>query len=191
MPRRFGNLKEATSLIRNANTGFETLMARSSWLMRMPKIADFFLRSWGGYCSLRGRLIGFRKLSNDSGQQSARCNCHISSCFSLWSSSRCRYTCFFAGDGGARLLRSDASSYCENVPPHSNFNLLTVSKLLHRRSRVLKTFFYAIKPGVHRLHQEQQALFSWIGGQGIEPYEQNTQQSPGFGLSLSPHPLQS
>src|SRR5262245_15589565 len=29
-----------------------------------------------------------------------------------------------------------------------------------------------------------------IGGHGTEPYEQNTQQSPGFGLSFSPHPLQ-
>jgi hypothetical protein len=32
---------------------------------------------------------------------------------------------------------------------------------------------------------------SWIGGHGTDPKEQNTQQSPGLGLSLSPHPLQS
>jgi hypothetical protein len=29
----------------------------------------------------------------------------------------------------------------------------------------------------------------WIGGHRTEPYGQNTQQSPGFGLSLSPHPF--
>jgi hypothetical protein len=39
--------------------------------------------------------------------------------------------------------------------------------------------------------QEQQVLFCWIGGHGTDPKEQNTQQSPGFGFSLSPHPLQS
>jgi hypothetical protein len=27
---------------------------------------------------------------------------------------------------------------------------------------------------------------AWIGGQGTEPYEQNTQQSPGFGRSNAP-----
>lgn len=27
------------------------------------------------------------------------------------------------------------------------------------------------------------ALCCWIGGQGTEPYEQKTQQSPGFGFS--------
>ena len=32
---------------------------------------------------------------------------------------------------------------------------------------------------------------AWIGGHGTEPYEQNTQQSPGFGLKSSPHPAQS
>jgi len=31
--------------------------------------------------------------------------------------------------------------------------------------------------------QQQQSLPSCIGGQGTLPYEQNTQQSPGFGLS--------
>jgi len=33
--------------------------------------------------------------------------------------------------------------------------------------------------------------FCWTGGQGTDPYEQNTQQSPAFGLSCFPHPLQS
>ena len=33
--------------------------------------------------------------------------------------------------------------------------------------------------------------WAWIGGQGNEPYEQNTQQSPGFGFSWVPQPLHS
>jgi hypothetical protein len=31
----------------------------------------------------------------------------------------------------------------------------------------------------------------WIGGQGTDPYEQKTQQSPVFGFNRRPHPLQS
>ena len=31
---------------------------------------------------------------------------------------------------------------------------------------------------------------SWTGGQGTEPWEQKTQQSPGFGRSVAPHPVQ-
>ena len=31
---------------------------------------------------------------------------------------------------------------------------------------------------------------AWIGGQGTEPYEQNTQQSPDFGRSVAPQPVQ-
>jgi len=31
---------------------------------------------------------------------------------------------------------------------------------------------------------------AWIGGHGTEPYEQNTQQSPGFGRSVAPQPVQ-
>jgi len=31
---------------------------------------------------------------------------------------------------------------------------------------------------------------AWIGGHGTEPYEQNTQQSPGFGRSVAPQPAQ-
>jgi len=31
---------------------------------------------------------------------------------------------------------------------------------------------------------------AWTGGHGTEPYEQNTQQSPGFGRSMTPHPAQ-
>jgi hypothetical protein len=30
---------------------------------------------------------------------------------------------------------------------------------------------------------------AWIGGQGTEPYVQNTQQSPCFGLSIAPQPV--
>jgi hypothetical protein len=30
----------------------------------------------------------------------------------------------------------------------------------------------------------------WIGGHGTEPYEQNTQQSPAFGRSVTPQPVQ-
>jgi hypothetical protein len=30
-----------------------------------------------------------------------------------------------------------------------------------------------------------------IGGHGTEPYEQKTQQSPGFGRNLSPQPVHS
>lgn len=37
----------------------------------------------------------------------------------------------------------------------------------------------------------QQGACSWIGGQGTSPQEQNTQQSPGFGCSNSPQPVQS
>jgi hypothetical protein len=29
-----------------------------------------------------------------------------------------------------------------------------------------------------------------MGGQGTEPYEQNTQQSPGFGRNVLPQPAQ-
>ncbi len=29
---------------------------------------------------------------------------------------------------------------------------------------------------------------SWIGGQGTDPYEQNTQQSPALGRSITPQP---
>ena len=32
---------------------------------------------------------------------------------------------------------------------------------------------------------------AWTGGHGEEPYEQNTQQSPGFGLSLALQPVHS
>jgi hypothetical protein len=35
------------------------------------------------------------------------------------------------------------------------------------------------------------ARSAWIGGHGIEPYEQNTQQSPAFGLSRTPQPVHS
>jgi hypothetical protein len=38
---------------------------------------------------------------------------------------------------------------------------------------------------------EQQPASAWMGGHGTEPYEQNTQQSPGSGFSRSPHLLQS
>ena len=31
---------------------------------------------------------------------------------------------------------------------------------------------------------------AWIGGQGTEPYEQNTQQSPAFGRSVTPQLVQ-
>jgi hypothetical protein len=30
---------------------------------------------------------------------------------------------------------------------------------------------------------------AWIGGHGTEPYEQNTQQSPGCSSSVAPQPL--
>jgi hypothetical protein len=30
---------------------------------------------------------------------------------------------------------------------------------------------------------------AWIGGQGTDPYEQNTQQSPGFGFNRLPQLL--
>jgi len=33
--------------------------------------------------------------------------------------------------------------------------------------------------------------WAWTGGHGDEPYEQNTQQSPGFGRSLAPQPVHS
>jgi hypothetical protein len=34
-------------------------------------------------------------------------------------------------------------------------------------------------------------LPAWIGGHGTDPYEQNTQQSPGNGFKRSPQALQS
>jgi hypothetical protein len=43
----------------------------------------------------------------------------------------------------------------------------------------------------HAKSYEQQPAFVWMGGHGTEPYEQNTQQSPGRGLRRSPHTLQS
>ena len=30
------------------------------------------------------------------------------------------------------------------------------------------------------------ARATWIGGHGTDPYEQNTQQSPGFGFRVAP-----
>jgi hypothetical protein len=41
-------------------------------------------------------------------------------------------------------------------------------------------------------HHGQHRLFprSWTGGQGTDPKEQNTQQSPANGLSFCPQPLQ-
>jgi hypothetical protein len=48
---------------------------------------------------------------------------------------------------------------------------------------------------VIRLHSAQQESASvspyrcpWIGGHGTEPKEQNTQQSPSFGRSITPQP---
>jgi hypothetical protein len=38
---------------------------------------------------------------------------------------------------------------------------------------------------------QQHFPFCWTGGHGTEPYEQNTQQSPGLSLSRWPQPLQS
>ena len=32
---------------------------------------------------------------------------------------------------------------------------------------------------------------AWTGGHGTDPYEQKTQQSPGFGFSRAPHAVQS
>jgi len=43
----------------------------------------------------------------------------------------------------------------------------------------------------HAKSYEQQPASAWAGGHGTEPYEQNTQQSPGRGFRRSPHPLQS
>ena len=37
----------------------------------------------------------------------------------------------------------------------------------------------------------QQAIPCWTGGHGTEPYEQNTQQSPAFGLTTAAHAGQS
>jgi len=46
--------------------------------------------------------------------------------------------------------------------------------------------------GVNSNHPvSQQSSPCWMGGQGMVPYEQKTQQSPGFGRKTSPHPLQS
>jgi hypothetical protein len=46
-------------------------------------------------------------------------------------------------------------------------------------------------------HYEQQLAVppeprrpAWTGGHGTEPYEQNTQQSPGFGRSMEQQPVQ-
>jgi hypothetical protein len=50
---------------------------------------------------------------------------------------------------------------------------------------------------VTALYRTQQEVASgspersaWIGGHGTEPYEQNTQQSPDFGRSVAPQPVQ-
>jgi hypothetical protein len=39
--------------------------------------------------------------------------------------------------------------------------------------------------------EAQQRWSCWIGGHGTDPYEQKTQQSPGFGRSIAPHCTQS
>jgi hypothetical protein len=43
---------------------------------------------------------------------------------------------------------------------------------------------------VPQLEQQDRSGDCWTGGHGTEPYEQNTQQSPGKGLSVAPQPLQ-
>ena len=42
----------------------------------------------------------------------------------------------------------------------------------------------------YRVYRQHEAPCSCTGGHGTVPYEQNTQQSPGLGLSNSPHVLQ-
>ena len=48
-----------------------------------------------------------------------------------------------------------------------------------------------------RYPRQQAAAFispersAWMGGQGAEPYEQKTQQSPGFGRKIIPQPVHS
>ena len=37
----------------------------------------------------------------------------------------------------------------------------------------------------------QQSRVCWMGGQGTDPYEQNTQQSPDLGFNSAPQPWQS
>jgi hypothetical protein len=50
-----------------------------------------------------------------------------------------------------------------------------------------------IAGSLYRRHvvQHLTALSVCIGGQAAEPYEQNTQQSPGFGRNLASQPLHS
>jgi hypothetical protein len=54
-------------------------------------------------------------------------------------------------------------------------------------TRVTKRDLFGSSPHIDR----QRRLRSCIGGQGTEPYEQNTQQSPGLGRSAVPQPGQS
>src|SRR5262245_1471596 len=49
----------------------------------------------------------------------------------------------------------------------------------------------ALIPAIVLTMIEQRCCAACIGGHGTEPYEQNTQQSPGFGLRRCPQPLQS
>ena len=64
----------------------------------------------------------------------------------------------------------------------------------HRNSKEMINFTERL-PGatcpVAPAGQPQQVSPVWIGGQGTVPYEQNTQQSPGFGFRTAPQSLQS
>jgi hypothetical protein len=53
------------------------------------------------------------------------------------------------------------------------------------RMREVETFATSVN------NYQQQLEAACTGGHGTLPKEQNTQQSPGLGLSLSPHRLQS
>jgi hypothetical protein len=53
-----------------------------------------------------------------------------------------------------------------------------------------------VGPGLGPLYlrgqrEQQVGPLAWIGGHFWVPYEQNTQQSPDFGRSITPHPRHS
>jgi hypothetical protein len=80
---------------------------------------------------------------------------------------------------GPRSLRS------VNVRLRADRRAKTLPSRAGRGILVLILFFVSQEFNIGSSH-----TLAWIGGQGTDPYEQNTQQSPGRGFSSSPQLLQ-
>lgn len=73
-----------------------------------------------------------------------------------------------------------------------NYNSIGTTRLFFTLSTWWRSPSLGLRQfAIGRIHPAQQGEFAWIGGQGTDPYEQNTQQSPGFGFRTVPQPWQS